>query len=316
MYEVIVNPAGGNGRTGILAEKLRRVLAERNLPARFHFSSLRMGIEDLTRSLSEPGEDRVLVVVGGDGTMNQAVNGLQDFARTKVAFLSFGSGNDLARGLKLPRSPEAFADMLEDGKTKAVDVGVAAFVSAISREGKQLPAYERRFLISCGIGFDAAICEAARAGEMKKTLNNLHMGKFSYIYEAMKVIFQTAPAFVKIKDDSGEKVYEKLLMAACMNQPFEGGGFMFAPQASGDDGILDLCTADNIPKIRFFQAFPFAYSGNHVRFPGVCISRSRTFEICSDRMLWVHTDGETDAMADHLRIGLAEEKLQMIVKED
>jgi diacylglycerol kinase family enzyme len=98
-----------------------------------------------------------------------------------------------------------------------------------------------------------------------------------------------------------------------MIQPYEGGGFRFAPEADPQDGKFDICVADSLSRFDFFKIFPYAYNGNHVAFHGVYIDRARRVEFHMDKPLWVHTDGETEFMAKDIRLQVLDERLRMIV---
>ena len=112
MLEFIINPAGGAGQTMALWNRVEKILQEKDVPYQAVFSAPSKGITDIVRELTSAGSEKNIVIVGGDGSMNEAVNGIADFEKTNVGFISCGSGNDLARSMKLVSDPEKVIDVL------------------------------------------------------------------------------------------------------------------------------------------------------------------------------------------------------------
>ena len=97
-----------------------------------------------------------------------------------------------------------------------------------------------------------------------------------------------------------------------MNTKYEGGGFQFCPHAESDDGLLDVCVGNHLSQFDFFRIFPYAYSGNHLKFKGVTEMKAKEIEIKVEKPMWVHTDGEVNCQSTHIQIHLLKEKLQML----
>ena len=98
-----------------------------------------------------------------------------------------------------------------------------------------------------------------------------------------------------------------------MHHRFEGGGFMFAPVANDSDGILDICCASNATKLKVLRILPTAFKGNHLRFPEVSTYHVPFYEIQTAKPMWLHTDGESLAMTDSIRVS-CENKILPFVK--
>lgn len=180
----------------------------------------------------------VVVAVGGDGTANEVLNGLmlakQAGAEGDVAMgvLSVGRGNDFAFGVGVPRDLAAGCRVLAQGHRRAIDVG--RVVGGLYPQG-------RYFGNGVGIGFDAVI------GFEALKMTRLH-GFVSYIVAALKTIFLYFQApLVRIEYD-GQTITQPSLMVSIMNGRRLGGGFMMAPQAKLDDGLFDLCIADQVSR--------------------------------------------------------------------
>ena len=316
MIKVVVNPAGAGGKTMKTWQKAQKVLMDSHVPCKVYFSTPEHGIKDIVKELTSRDEDVTLLIFGGDGTMNQAVNGIQNFERTKVGYLPCGSGNDLGKALGLPSDPVVFMKrVLEEKVMMTADIGEAVFHNRFDENGKELPYEEtiRRFNISSGIGFDAETCARVDRSASKKILNKIGLGGLSYIAIALNLIlnYQSRPAKI-IFDNETKEEYDRLLFSAGMNTAYQGGGFKFAPDAVDTDGILDLCIAENLSRADVFRMFPYAYSGSHLRFEGAHVHTFKEAEIITEKPQWVHTDGETEFMSSHLTLRLAKEKLQLL----
>lgn len=323
MIEFVVNPAGASGRTGKEWKKIEELFKDR-CEYRVHFSSPAHGIEAICRELTSGDGPVDLVIVGGDGSMNEAVNGIVNFDTVRVGIIPCGSGNDLGKDMGLPADRKKLCDRILEGKVRRVsDIGEVIYYCRDMRldtdTKKTVPVTEtgeirRRFNISCGIGFDAAICADAEVSPAKEILNRLRIGKLIYIREALHTIFRTEPVRIRVCfDGTREMPVPGCLFIAGMNHRYEGGGFKFCPNADDTDGLLDFCIGDNLTRFDFFRIFPYAYSGAHVRFNGVYQERAKEAEIRADRPLWVHTDGEIVYMSSHIAMRIAEEKLRLLV---
>ena len=342
-----------------------------------------------------PAQDKlVLITVGGDGSVNEAMNGISDPAYVLYGHIPAGSGNDIIRDMNLPKKPEDVARRILEGKVcRQFDVGELVYVdeeeeadgsrgpggpdegsggAVFAEKGRQQdstprkpgPETEirmgwaahvgignaRRFAISCGIGFDAGICEMAGRSRFKNVLNKIGLGKLIYIVSAFRIISGQESRAVDIIFDGNvsdraqgvasegmppepcgasteasadtegvqrqasrrEIHYDHLLLLACMNHQFEGGGFQFAPDAAFDDGVLNLCVADPAHNSAFYKAFPFALFGKHYRFDYIHAHTARTIEVRTEIPMWVHTDGEVERMASHIRIRTLDSRLDVL----
>lgn len=324
-YHIIVNPAGASGRTGRLWERLEPICAESGQDVQVHFSTRDHGIaaicHELTQNLTE---DIGLIIVGGDGTMNEALNGIGDYAHVCLGLVPAGSGNDLARDLGLPAAPEAVLRQILAGEVRRTfDLGEVVMHGSTDRVDPvtgEVDATEndaavgRYFAVSCGIGFDAAICRQATISPMKGILNKVHLGKLIYIMEAMHLIYTQQNGEMELVMDGARRVsYDHTMFTVCMNHRYEGGGFMFGPGAQDDDGILEVCTANPRNNMAFYRIFPFAYKGHHVRFGVVHMDRAGVVDITSDRPLWVHTDGEVPCKSRHITVSLHRQAVRFLV---
>ena len=332
MIHVIVNPSGAGGAAAQTWVRVRDILKKERIAHKVHFSAKELDIDNITLKIcgtfrkqisGEVGslpavraeDDLTLLVIGGDGTMNLAVNGIENFGRVRLGFIPCGSGNDLARSVGISKDAETELKKILEGNVKReLDIGRVTYFDRFDPEDRPVSQepYSRLFNISSGIGFDASICYDVSVTKVKDLLNKIRMGKLCYLTAAFHTVFAAPRTKAEIRLDDRTISCEELLLAACMNEPYEGGGFRFGPEADATDGILDLCVGDGIRTGDFFRIFPTAYKGSHVRFDGVDVYKAREIEVKTEKPMWVHTDGEIEYKSTHVTFSLCAEKLKML----
>lgn len=318
MFDVIINPAGASGKTKkTWIKEIEPLFQEANVKYNVYYSSLEYDISDIIKDLTSTNEERNIVIIGGDGSMNLAVNGIQNFKKTRIGLIPCGSGNDFALGLGIKKDiKQCTKDILQGTVKRNIDVGEVIYFDRyeeLCKEPKQVDGYvHRRFVISSGIGFDAHICQRAQISPMKKVLNKIHFGKLVYLFVAIKIIASSKRIPTKITINQTIYDYPELLFAVGMNTKYEGGGFQFCPHASESDHKLDLCIGNQLSQFDFFRIFPYAYSGSHLKFHGVSENQSSVIEIQSEQPMWVHTDGEVTCKSKHIKMSVLNETLQML----
>ena len=320
MYHVIVNPASKSGRGIRIWEECQKILNRRQIPYEVFFSEKFGQIEEHVRRMTQdPDQFYDILVFGGDGTMNEVVSGVCHLDRVRIGYIPSGSSNDLARDMEMSVKPTVLMEkILKNEQGYLMDVGSLKFAT-VSEEHSCLYNKEhfsgvKRFNVSCGIGFDAAVCEEALHSKMKEFLNRFRMGKLVYLCIALKQLIKAKRVSCDLYIDENEPIPVKgLLFVACMNHKYECGGFMFGPDADYQDGFLDLCVVGNIPKPLILLALPTAMKGKHFGFPCIEKYRAREVRIKISESLWVHTDGEVYVKSDDIYIKNEPTKMRMIV---
>lgn len=287
MYNFIVNPAARSG-TGlkIWKEQVEPMLRAKNIAYRCRFSEKPGAVSRLAREILDSAEEFpvTMIILGGDGTVNEALQGISDTSKVILGYIPTGSSNDLARDLGLPRDPSAaLALILRKDSARPMDLGTVAYPDGGTR----------RFCVSCGIGFDAAVCQEALHSKLKKAMNRFGLGKLTYLGIALKQLFAAKAISGRLSIEGGEYAdMGNMLFTACMLHRYEGGGFMFAPDADAGDGILNICAVGDLPKLFILFALPTAFKGKHYRFKGITPYKAEKLVIEASSPLWVHTDGE------------------------
>ncbi len=256
--------------------RLEEQLGRRNADLRV--STRRGHAEELAAEAIRGGADRV-VAVGGDGTMQEVVNGIISAGGGTLGVVPVGRGNDLARSLGIPIEPLSALDIALGPDTRAMDVGRAI------REGSL-----RHFVAAGGAGFDAQVSwtmsnprpwwKNGRAGYFAGTIDELRR----FHNQRLRITFDL---------DSGREVVDHTsLMVAFANGPYYGGGMKICPDASLHDGQLDVCVVGDLTRFQALRELPGLYDAKHVTHPKVHFYRSRWILVEGDEPTRVHLDGE------------------------
>ena len=227
-----------------------------------------------------------MAAAGGDGTVNEVVNGLLaaqkgSAAEPALGLIPVGSGNDYAHGLGMVAPPPACVERLFSGERRLLDVA-----EVVDGQGR------RRFACNgIGIGIDAAI-----AVENIK-IRRLH-GFPAYMLATLRTIFfnyQTARLQIRFDD---EVVKQGALLLAVGVGPRVGGGFRITPDARFDDGLLDSCLVEPIGRATMIAMLARVVRGTHVSAGFIEMRRNQVIQVAADRPLPIHVDGEIFATAN------------------
>ncbi|MDO4345349.1 MAG: diacylglycerol kinase family lipid kinase [Eubacteriales bacterium] len=303
MYCFIVNPKSCSGKGLKIWGSVAKELQENQVEYKVFFTEHRGHACELAKKASTEYLPCTIVAVGGDGTANEVINGLCNYDSIQFGYIPTGSGNDLARGLSLPAKPDAaLSCILHPNRIQYLSVGT-----------NLLDGVPKRFIVSTGMGFDAAVCHEAMQSKIKSALNRFGLGKLTYLGIALKQLLLLRPGSVTLKMD-GEKQqrFEHVFFAAVMNLKYEGGGFMFCPRANAQDDYLDICLVEQMPKLKILFLLPTAFKGRHTKFKGIHIFRCKKAVLQADDVLTVHTDGESHGSHLCMEISLSTQKLPFI----
>jgi diacylglycerol kinase (ATP) len=227
------------------------------------------------------GGAELLVVVGGDGSVHEVVNGLVAAGRTgaELALLPQGTGKDVARSLRIPRDLDAALATARDGVTRELDVGVAEYSDPA---GGRTRAY---FVNFAGAGISGAIAD--RANNSSKALG----GRLSFMWATFVTFARWRAVPMTVRVDGGERS-GRMLEVLAMNGDYTAGGMWMAPDASLDDGALDVVVMGDVTKLDFLLTFPRIYRGGHLSHRKIELVRGQAVEIDAERPLPIVLDGE------------------------
>lgn len=286
MYYFIVNEHSRSGKGAEIWREVEAVLKEREISYQAYKTEYEGHAFQLSHDICELQEEDIrLIVLGGDGSANEVLNGMTHFEKVKFGVIPTGSGNDLARGLGIKGSPtEQLEAILSCEKEFVMDLGEVRW------NGGKKP---RLFAISAGTGLDALVCKKALKSALKDFLNKIHLGKLTYILLTIESLFtmETTDG-AAVSDGKGQKNMKKMIFCAAMNFRAEGGGVPMAPAADAQDGKLSVCCAYGIPKWRTFFCLPFLVTAKHLFIRGFEVTDCAEYDLKLKQPMVLHADGE------------------------
>ena len=259
--QVILNPAASGGAGGRLAPQVEARLRARHIPFQLRTTDGPGHARDLGAAAARDGVARILVV-GGDGTIHEVVNGLLDAGipgpGPDVAILPVGTGNDFYRMVCAPKTLDGAMDMLQWGVSRPFDVGLATW------EGGS-----RWYVNLLGVGVDVEVL-LRRAGVRRLR------GLSQYLAALLQAVVKFKPVPLRITLDDGEILDGPTTLAGITVGPSAGGGFLLNPGATPDDGLLDLCFVDALTLPQILRYIPRVIRGTHANLPVVRLRRFRS----------------------------------------
>ncbi len=304
MYYFIVNKSSRTGKGAEIWKNIRKILKIRDVKYSSWETMYKGHATELAKKICNmPDEEINLIVLGGDGTVNEVINGMCNFHKVNFGIIPTGSGNDFARGLNIKCTPEEqLGIILNSRKTETIDIGLSTYGNV-----------KRYFAISSGIGLDAIVCKKALTSKLKTILNKLHLGKLTYIILTIQTLFSMTTADITISYDGKKRKCKKMIFAAAMNFRAEGGGVPMAPRADAKDGLLSVCCVHGIPKWRTFFCLPLLVMAKHERIKGFDIVNCKKCHLKSNRPMVLHADGEYCEDVKEVNFECIPEKLRLIV---
>ncbi|MDO9130994.1 MAG: diacylglycerol kinase family lipid kinase [Anaerolineales bacterium] len=274
--KLILNPVADMGHAWRVANDLRPILAEYG-NADWSGTVYPTHATELARQAGEQGYDLV-IAVGGDGTVHEVINGLMQVPAKKRPILGVvpvGSGNDFAHAAGIPIEPAAALRQALKGESRPIDLGLLEDETGRSEY----------FDNTLGIGFDTVV--TLRSHKLP-----VIRGFLMYLVAVIQtIILNFDPAKLSIATEK-ENWEDPTLMLVLCNGPREGGGFLVAPEAKPDDGILHYASIRKVSRLMMFRLVPEVMKGTHGRFKPVRMGDCRKMAITSDRPLYIHLDGE------------------------
>jgi diacylglycerol kinase (ATP) len=275
----LVNPASAAGSTGRRWPELANRAAAAGLSGDALLSERRGHLTELARDVAAAGA-KLLVVVGGDGSVNEVVNGIAELDDPpEVAIVPRGTGWDFVRTFGIPRQVEEAAAVALHGTTVAVDLGRVAFRSWDGSEARSV------FANVASAGMSGAI--AQRANETTKALG----GKVSYLWATLAVFARWSAGELRLTVDD-ERRAARMYDVVVANGRFFGGGMKICPEASTDDGLFDVLTIGDLTKRDLLLTMPKTYRGAHLPHPKAELLRGRRVTVEADEPVPIELDGE------------------------
>ena len=303
-YKIIANPAAGGGSGRRAIPDIEHLFKDNLLDYELVRTERKGHAIKLAKEAVLAGFD-VVVAAGGDGTVNEVINGIlqadEDGSwKTALGVLCIGRGNDFAHGVNIPYDLENAFGVLKEDKRRSIDIGRVV--------GGMFP--EGRYFGNCvGVGFDAIttieVSKLPRLG-----------GFFSFLIAVLKTIFlfYRGP-LVKVEYDE-QTLTQRTLLVSVMNGRRLGGGFWMAPEAVSDDGYFDLCIAQEVRRRRILTLIPHFLKGTQATQPEITTGRGSRITITAlEGNLPAQSDGEIiNIDGQSLEIELLPSRLEVVAK--
>jgi diacylglycerol kinase (ATP) len=272
----LVNPASANGSTAKRWPRLRARARELGLDGDQLLSERPGHLTELARSIAAEG--RLLVVVGGDGTLNEVVNGLAG-TDAEIAVLPSGTGQDFGRTHDIPTRFDDAVLVALTGASRKIDLGRARFLAPDGSERSRV------FANVGSAGMSGAV--ARRANSMSKALG----GRTTFYYSLVREFVTWTNTDVTVTFDGGERS-GRMHDVIVANGRWHGGGMKLAPDARADDGLFDIVLIGDVTKLDFVTTSPKLYHGGHVGHRRVEVVRSAAVAVTAAVPIPLELDGE------------------------
>lgn len=294
---IILNPSSGMQKVQKVAwETAHKLLSDQTASIiNVFYTRGKEDAAEMARSV-RPGEYDFILVVGGDGTVNEVINGLiLGGSRTPVTILPAGTTNDFANALNLPRNPEDLSRIIKEYRQVSIDVGQINnhyFLNVAA--GGSLPAVAHR------VSTDA------------KT----NFGRLAYILEGAKEITNLSSTVPLIFECDGEREEMDVLFFIIANSKSVGGFHSIAPMSKINDGLLDLCVVKRLDAMNVLPLFTQIQRGVHITNTKFVYYRQakhiRIFSESPDAVFPMDFDGEQGGMLP-AEVSAVPEAVQLII---
>jgi len=283
-WYTIINPQAGSGKGKTDWPQIESLLKANGIDFDFVFTTHKYHAVELAVNAINQGYKK-FIAVGGDGTLNEIVNGA--FIQTKhptteiiIGVIAVGTGNDWSRMYEIHSTYEGKVAAIKEGKQFLQDVGKVEYEESKVKQA-------RYFANAAGVGFDAEV--ARRTNKLKETG---HRGKILYMGSLVRALFDYKPTFINIAIDDeklGGKIFSLTVGIGCYN----GGGMMQLPNAISDDGLFDVTIIRQIRRFEVIRNIYRLYNGTILSHPKISGHIGKTVLISSDIPIGLEVDGET-----------------------
>lgn len=268
MLTFIVNPAAGNGFALKIEQQVKAEMARRGIECRFVHTSAPNHATQLASEAAAMKDSTGVVSIGGDGTAYEVACGLMNTG-IPMGIIPAGTGNDFIKTVNIPKKPMEALDFILNHDARPVDVGGLN---------------DRLFLNVCGTGFDVTVLDYTLAA--KKYCRGL----LPYLIGLIRGIAHYKPVYVRFTVD-GQTEEREVLICSVANGRYFGGGIAICPEASADDGLLDLVIAEHQPRWKLPFLVPSLLMGRIDHFSFTTHKRCKSVELYSKGMR-LNADGE------------------------
>jgi diacylglycerol kinase (ATP) len=279
---IVLNENAGKRQGKKDRAKISEEFSSRNLSHRILTTQYQGHAVLLTQQLIQEGY-RKIVGVGGDGTLNEILNGIMKqnlvpASKFTLGIIPIGSGNDWGRTMLVPGDYSGAVDLIAKDQTYIQDIGL---VSSIANSADQ-----RYFINVAGGGFDAFV--ARKTNSLKQ---NGKGSALTYLYALLGSMFSYQSSYTKL-DIDGAMFSDLLLSFSVGIGKYNGGGMKQLPDAIVDDGLLNITVIRHLKVLKMMKNVSKLYDGSHITMPEVSTFTCKSVKISSERDVLIETDGE------------------------
>lgn len=280
MYNIIINPVAAKSKSLKALKRTEDYLTKKCIPYRVRYSEYAGHSGVIAGELEASGETEI-IILGGDGTIYDVVNGVKHPENINFGIIPCGTGNDYASALHLPSAPEENLDIILKG-------------NIIKRDIIEIAGY--RSVNVAGSGLDVEVLEGAK--KMK-----LITGKLKYVFSLIKLLFRFDYYKFRIETEDSDEEGEYMLVSVC-NGTRIGGGIYVSPHSKTDDGKLELVTVGKMKKSKIPFLFLSFIRGKHDKIKELKIRSCSHIKITSDKPININTDGEIHYGLNEVNCGI------------
>lgn len=281
---VIVNPNAGNGKGKKDWESISALLKEEQLPFIVKFTE-RKGHAIIFASEAIGEGFRKIITVGGDGTLNEVVNGVFSCSTCSttdisLALIPVGTGNDWGRMFGIPLDYKKAIKIISENKQMLHDIGTVSFFNGPEKK-------KRYFINIAGLGFESIVVRRTNIQKDKG-----RSGKLIYFYNLLMSLLSYKNTKAEI-DIDGERISADVFSINVGNGRYCGGGMRQTPNALPDDGALDVTVINGMGKFEIIRNLKILYNGTILSHPKIDGYRCRNIKVSSDSVIYTEADGES-----------------------
>ena len=266
---LISNPVAGKKRALKNLKKVEEIFSARGVEYQIHLSQGEKDATDIARRLTTGQEETDIVVIGGDGTLHEVLNGIEDISKCRLGLIPSGTGNDFAEKLHISLDVEKAVSVVLDGEAKATDCLEIGGV---------------RCMNVAGLGMDVDVLERCQRGKMK--------GKLKYLWSLIRTLFAFKEYEIELINGENREKHEALLATVCNGSQF-GGGIRICPAADVADGVFNVVVVKD-PKSKWgiIKAFLKLMKGKVLEMPITTHFTCEEIEFLPKTPCTVQLDGE------------------------
>lgn len=304
----ILNPAAGQGKAVELKDDILKAAKELSLDVEIYHTKEELYGEVLANQLAKTAtKDKPirLFACGGDGTLNEILNGIVGYEHVEVGVLPLGTGNDFVRNFS---SPSDFLNIKNQLLGESVDTDIIKY-----RWDKDDYHCERYCINMFNIGFDCNVVDAA--AHLKK--RPMVSGSMAYLAGVVQMLIKMKGANLKVEFENGSVFEDKMLLIAIANGCFCGGGVKGVPKAVTNDGFMDVSIVKTCSRSKFLKLFPRYMKGTHLETKAakdlVIYKKCKTLSLTKrEEPIMFSTDGEI-TYADSISFEIKPKEVKFIV---